>query len=660
MKKKNTKILIILIILIAAFFQIKVCLASYPLEGVIIENFIFDCEFFPQDAKFENHATYNLKNLDKNEVPNIVFFYPKTINIESINNSNGEKIEFTQNEQNQSVTVNLALKSENSANITINYSIKESLLIQPTGSFFLEAWFPVIAAPCYAKGILNVKIPPKEEVFSIGVKKKLEDNSYIFEINKPIIMGGISVKPEKERFKGENLAINPLLLMNSSEKTKLILIRGHFHKFTKDNNGQKITFYSQLPISNKKNLTLMTNVIGKTFKFMKNKFGYDNIPAEISVFSGPQLTEEGGGYSSFGNIIFDSTLFEINLSKNEVKREAVYITARETARTLWGCDITAMGPGRHLLEEGAIDFVSSLIVGELMGEKERLELLRSYRNLYMNIAADRDQSIMATSASSILKYPVLYKKGALILYQLKSYLEQKDNTVFYKAIKTFVKDYGKDITSIQEFRTVLEQTAGENLDNAFLCWIDTPEVPYYKIIKTGNNKDEQGDFCYVIIENTGGGNGYVPLTFYFPEKILQVFVTVPSQDIDYIKFYDPGTLDKAVIDPNGTWLCMQDDIPSGIGLSLYACQFGAEVIEVIDGTPASKTDIAPGDYIISINKKPVNGMLFYQSMNLLYGKPGSKVSIKVQKGGEVVDITCSRAPLIKQREITDTPSGLPK
>lgn len=83
---------------------------------------------------------------------------------------------------------------------------------------------------------------------------------------------------------------------------------------------------------------------------------------------------------------------------------------------------------------------------------------------------------------------------------------------------------------------------------------------------------------------------------------------------------------------------------SGIGAELSENNSGQiQIIAPIDGTPASKAGIKPGDIITSINGQSTSGMNVDTAVNAIRGKAGSKVTLGLLRGTTSFSLTITRA-----------------
>lgn len=82
----------------------------------------------------------------------------------------------------------------------------------------------------------------------------------------------------------------------------------------------------------------------------------------------------------------------------------------------------------------------------------------------------------------------------------------------------------------------------------------------------------------------------------------------------------------------------------GLGMEVTLKDGFVEVVSPMDDTPAQKANIQSGDLIVGIDKKPVMGMTLIEAVDLLRGKPGTKVRLHIKSTGkDVVEKVLTRA-----------------
>lgn len=72
----------------------------------------------------------------------------------------------------------------------------------------------------------------------------------------------------------------------------------------------------------------------------------------------------------------------------------------------------------------------------------------------------------------------------------------------------------------------------------------------------------------------------------------------------------------------------------GLGIVVTAGHGAIRVISPIDGTPAAKAGIKPGDLIVEINGIAVSGMSLTEAVNKMRGKPGTKITLTIIRKGK--------------------------
>lgn len=76
----------------------------------------------------------------------------------------------------------------------------------------------------------------------------------------------------------------------------------------------------------------------------------------------------------------------------------------------------------------------------------------------------------------------------------------------------------------------------------------------------------------------------------------------------------------------------------GLGLEVGVEDGFIKVIAPIDGTPASRAGIQPGDVIVKLAGESVKGMSLEEAVTKMRGKPGSKISMTLVRDGETAPI----------------------
>lgn len=67
-----------------------------------------------------------------------------------------------------------------------------------------------------------------------------------------------------------------------------------------------------------------------------------------------------------------------------------------------------------------------------------------------------------------------------------------------------------------------------------------------------------------------------------------------------------------------------------------------EIIDVVPDSPAEKSDIRVGDFIVAVNGTKVTDIGYYEAVDLIKGDKGTSVTITVLRDGNEIDIVCVR------------------
>lgn len=102
------------------------------------------------------------------------------------------------------------------------------------------------------------------------------------------------------------------------------------------------------------------------------------------------------------------------------------------------------------------------------------------------------------------------------------------------------------------------------------------------------------------------------------------------------QFLDTDDFDEIRISTTGNY--------SGVGLEVNMTDGVVTVVSPIDGTPAAKAGIRTGDIILAIDGEPVEGSNVSDTVARMRGKPGTRVTIRVERETELepVDFTLLR------------------
>ncbi len=123
-----------------------------------------------------------------------------------------------------------------------------------------------------------------------------------------------------------------------------------------------------------------------------------------------------------------------------------------------------------------------------------------------------------------------------------------------------------------------------------------------------------------------------------PVKLIESSIQGMVQDLDPF---------SALLTPEESqeWMVQTQGKFGGLGIQIGIRDGWLTVIAPIEGTPAYRAGLRAGDRIIKIEGKSTRGIKLQKAVKLLRGKPGTKVTITIQRPGldEPFDVTITRA-----------------
>lgn len=107
-------------------------------------------------------------------------------------------------------------------------------------------------------------------------------------------------------------------------------------------------------------------------------------------------------------------------------------------------------------------------------------------------------------------------------------------------------------------------------------------------------------------------------------KLLKAALRGMLQELDEFSMYEAPERFKAIREDTAGRF-------AGIGLTLSRRGNAVQVVSVVDGAPAQKAGLLPGDVLTEVAGKPVTKMTFQECVSMLKGAPGTKVAVKVYR-----------------------------
>ena len=179
-----------------------------------------------------------------------------------------------------------------------------------------------------------------------------------------------------------------------------------------------------------------------------------------------------GGMENAGNIFY----FEKSITGAQDHKDLI---AHEIAHQWFGNSVTEIDWKHIWLSEGFATYLTDLYILNSDGEEAFLQRLKDERTKVLNFSKQEHTPVVNPHIKDLMNLlnPNSYQKGAWCLHMLKNEIGT-DN--FWKGIKTFYKFYKFQNASTDDFKQVMEQVSGKNLDIFFSQWLYKPGHPILK------------------------------------------------------------------------------------------------------------------------------------------------------------------------------------
>ena len=122
---------------------------------------------------------------------------------------------------------------------------------------------------------------------------------------------------------------------------------------------------------------------------------------------------------------------------------------------------------------------------------------------------------------------------------------------------------------------------------------------------------------------------------------------VISLDDEFSQYFDPATYKKFNELTSGEF--------EGVGMTVELHKRGLKIVEVFDGGPAKKAGLKPGDLIVAVDGKPLEGTPSDAATTEIKGPAGTKVRLTIVTDGvtrvENIERAAVNVPVVKSRMV---------
>lgn len=186
-----------------------------------------------------------------------------------------------------------------------------------------------------------------------------------------------------------------------------------------------------------------------------------------------QSTTMFGGMENAGNIFYDENAFT-----GKGSMEA--LIAHEIAHQWFGNSASETDWQHLWLSEGFATYLTNIYMLEKHGvdiftsrmKKEREQVIQFYERQATPVVDS-----ISTDLMSLLN-PNSYQKGAWVLHMLRNKL---GNKTFFDGIRAYYKKYALSNASTEDFKAIMEEVSGSDLDQFFSQWLYTAGHPLLKV-----------------------------------------------------------------------------------------------------------------------------------------------------------------------------------
>ncbi len=226
---------------------------------------------------------------------------------------------------------------------------------------------------------------------------------------------------------------------------------------------------------------------------------------ELKVSEFPALAGYAQGFPT--NITFSEGIGF--LAESDPKTNVAFlVTAHEAAHQWWGNMVTpGLAPGGNILSEGMAHYSTMMLLGEVLGERERIEFAKRIEERYGDgRQVDSERPLVKIDGSRPGDTTVTYDKGGWVMWMLMNHLGREQTLA---GLQEFVAASipGPDHPVLQDLIETLRPYAAdpEAYDQFVHQWYFDVLVPEYELTDPKVAVDGDGWTVSFTLENAGTG-----------------------------------------------------------------------------------------------------------------------------------------------------------
>ncbi|MDD3721688.1 MAG: M1 family aminopeptidase [Lutibacter sp.] len=207
-----------------------------------------------------------------------------------------------------------------------------------------------------------------------------------------------------------------------------------------------------------------TNILN----FFIEKFGDYPYQKLANVQSKTQF----GGLENAGAIFYSEKI--VNGKQNHED-----LIAHEIVHQWFGNSASEIDWPHLWLSEGFANYFTSLYILETQGEDAFQERIKTARETVLNYYKKKQTPVIDAGNTDLMSLlnPNSYEKAAWVLHMLRKKL---GDDAFWKGIRTYYEKFKFQNASSNDFKNVMAEVSGENLDTFFTQWLQKSGHPILK------------------------------------------------------------------------------------------------------------------------------------------------------------------------------------